>query len=184
MVSNLINYYSLPVANFAESCLINDVSAFRKVINRYISYILDTWSRDLNTNFTLGNCLFRAMKLTKNADPDKYGCSGYGTGFNARLQFSLLGSSWGNFIVIVIIFGVDNSSFVQVHNKKKNILVLRKGPTQGLDNTTITPEARYSIHFTESRERFVLSLHYNGSSGFLLVNTTIPLFFVSAYGLK
>ena len=184
MVSNLINYYSLPVANFAESCLINDnVSAFRKVINQYISDILDTWSRDLNTNFTLGNCLFGAMKLTKNADPDKYGCSGYGTGFNARLQFSLLGSSWGNFIVIVIIFGVDNSSFVQVHNKK-NILVLHEGPTQGLDNTTITPEARYSIHFTESRERFVLSLHYNGISGFLLVNTTIPLFFVSAYGLK
>ena len=35
------------------------------------SYTPDTWSKDLNTDFTLGNCLFEAMKLTKNADPDK-----------------------------------------------------------------------------------------------------------------
>ena len=28
--------------------------------------------------FTLGNCLFRTVKLTKNVDPDKYGYSGHG----------------------------------------------------------------------------------------------------------
>ena len=28
--------------------------------------------------FTLGNCLFGTVKLTKNADPDKYGYSGHG----------------------------------------------------------------------------------------------------------
>ena len=48
----------------------------RKVIKRYIyiyiSYILNQWPRDLNTDFTLGNCLFGPVKLTKNADPDKY----------------------------------------------------------------------------------------------------------------
>ena len=40
--------------------------------NLYISYKLDRWTRDLNTGFTLGNCLFAAVKITKNADPDKY----------------------------------------------------------------------------------------------------------------
>ena len=43
----------------------------RKVVNLYISHELDTWSKDLNTVFTLGNCLIGAMKLTKNADQDK-----------------------------------------------------------------------------------------------------------------
>ena len=36
----------------------------RNVVNSYISYKLDTWSRDLNADFTLGNCLFGAVKLT------------------------------------------------------------------------------------------------------------------------
>ena len=42
------------------------------VVNLYISKELETWSRDLNTYFTLGVCCFGAVKLTKNADPDKY----------------------------------------------------------------------------------------------------------------
>ena len=34
----------------------------------YISYILNQWSRNLNKYFTLGSCLLRSLKLTKNAD--------------------------------------------------------------------------------------------------------------------
>ena len=63
----------------------------RNVANLLISYELDTWSRDLSTEFTLGDCLFGAVKLTKNADCGKYGCSDYGTGSDARSQFSLNG---------------------------------------------------------------------------------------------
>ena len=48
------------------------------VVNLFIVCKLDKWSRDLNAKFTLKNCLFRAVKLTKNADPDKYSYSGYG----------------------------------------------------------------------------------------------------------
>ena len=40
------------------------------------------------------------------------------------------------------------SSFSRVDNKKKDILILDKGPTQGLDDTTLTAEAQYSIHFS------------------------------------
>ena len=43
----------------------------KNVVIVYISYKLDTWSRDLNTDFALGNCLFSDVNLTKNADPDK-----------------------------------------------------------------------------------------------------------------
>ena len=72
----------------------------------------------------------------------------------------------------VIIFGADMSSSVHVDNKGKNILILGEGPTQGLDDTTLTAEAKYPINFTQSGKRFVLSLHYNGSNSFLFVNAT------------
>ena len=70
-----------------------------------------------------------------------------------------------------IIFGADISSSVHVHNKGKNILILGEGP-QGLDDTTLTAEAKYSMNFTQSNRKFILSLHYNGRNSFLFVNTT------------
>ena len=70
-----------------------------------IVYELDAWSRDLNTGFTLEGCLFGAVKLTKNADPDKYSYSGYNIGFVSRSHVSILNTCGKN----VIIFGVDNS---------------------------------------------------------------------------
>ena len=36
---------------------------YKDIVNLYISYKSDTWSKDLNTNFTLDNCLFGAVKL-------------------------------------------------------------------------------------------------------------------------
>ena len=47
-----------------------------------------------------------------------------------------------------IIFGVDMSFSVHVDNKKKDILMLSKDPTQGLDGTTLTVKKLYSINFT------------------------------------
>ena len=41
-----------------------------------LSNELDTWSRDVNMDFKKGDCLFGAVKLTKNADHNKYGYSG------------------------------------------------------------------------------------------------------------
>ena len=35
----------------------------------------------------------------------------------------------------VLIFGADMSSSAHIDNKKKDILVLGKGPTQGLEHT-------------------------------------------------
>ena len=41
----------------------------------------------------------------------------------------------------VIIFGTNMSSFVHINNK--NILILGEVPTQGLNDTTLTLEAKY-----------------------------------------
>ena len=46
------------------------------------------------------------------------------------------------------------SSSVHANNKNKDILVLGKGQTQGLDNTTLTPEAEYSTNLTISERKF------------------------------
>ena len=62
------------------------------------------------------------------------------------------------------------SSSVHVDNDGKDILILGEGPTQGLDDTTLTAKAKYPISFTQSGKRFLLSLHYNGSNSFLFVN--------------
>ena len=140
----------------------------KSVVNLYISYKLDKWSKDLDTDFTLGSCLFGAVKLSKDTDPDKYEYSGYGNGFDSRSQFSrTCESNEKN----AIIFGFQNSSPVRIDNRNKNSLVLSEGSTQGLEDATITVEAEYPINFTESGKIFVLSLNSNGSNSFLFVNT-------------
>ena len=57
-------------------------------------------------------------------------------------------------------------------SKKKDTLIFGKGPTQGLDNITLKVEAQYSNTFSRSNRKFCLSLHYDGSDGFLFVNAT------------
>ena len=70
----------------------------------------------------------------------------------------------------VINFGVDMSSSVHAENKKKDILILGEGPTQGLDDTTLTAEKKNSISFIEHNKKFCLSLQYNGANSYLFVN--------------
>ena len=53
----------------------------------------------------------------------------------------------GRFGQNVIVFGVDMSSSAHIDNKKKDILILRKVPIQGLEHT-LTAEKMYSINFT------------------------------------
>ena len=54
---------------------------------------------------------------------------------------------------------------------KKNILILGKSPTQGLDHT-LTAEKMYSINFTLTKNKLCLSLHYNGPNSYLFANGT------------
>ena len=48
----------------------------------------------------------------------------------------------GEFGKNVIIFGADMSSSVHFDNKKNNILIIGEGPTQGLDDTTLTAQKK------------------------------------------
>ena len=62
------------------------------------------------------------------------------------------------------------SSSVYVDNKKKDILILGKGPPQALEHT-LTTEKMNSINFTVTKKK-CLSLHYNGANSYLFVNCT------------
>ena len=115
---------------------------------------------------TLQNCLYGAVSLTKNADIDKYKYSGYGIGFDRYGSFSSPGIGLCR---NVIIFGVDMDSSTKIDNRKKDILILDKGPTQGLEHTLSTKKM-YSINFTEHNKKFCFSLHYYGANSYLFSN--------------
>ena len=95
--------------------------------------------------------------MTKNADIEKYGYSGFGTGFDRRSSFIFPGGKFGQ---NVLVFGADMVSSAHIDKKKKDILVLGKGPTQGLKHA-LTAEKMYSINFTATNKKFCLSLHCN-----------------------
>ena len=76
--------------------------------------------------------MFGDVKLTNN--PHKYGYSNYHIGFSVLSQFML---SVGQFDKSVLIFGVNNSSWVHADNRKKEILVIGEGTMDGLDDPSI-----------------------------------------------
>ena len=98
-------------------------------------YLHCLWTGASSTHIndpTLKICLFGAVTLTENADIDKYGYSGSGVGFDRRSSFSFPGVEFGQ---NVLISGVDMSFSTHIDNKKKDILVLGKELTQGLEHT-------------------------------------------------
>ena len=111
---------------------------------------MGTSSSNVNDS-TFTNCLFGAVNLTKNADIDKYGYSGYGIGFNRKSSVSFPGGRFGQNTIIV---GVDMSSSVHIDNKKKDILILGEGSTQELEHT-LTAGKMYSSNFTVTKKNSV-----------------------------
>ena len=141
-----LNYYVTETrVEFNWSCFKQD----GKVVNFYIVYEISK-SINISDYLTLENCLFGAVSLTKNVDIDKCKYSGYGIGFDKHGSFLFSGTGLGR---NVIIFGVDMSSSTKIDNRKKDILILGKGPTQGLEHT-LSAEKMYSINFTEHNKTF------------------------------
>ena len=101
----------------------------------------------MKTTLTLVNCLFGEVTRTKNSDVDKYKYSGYGIGFDRKGPYLLPN---GRFSRNALIFGVDMSSPVHVDNKGKDILILGKGPTQGLGEHLLIAEKTYSVNFSDN----------------------------------
>ena len=166
-----MNYYDdfKVSAKFTGSCLkqLKFTYTHKTIVKIYIVYKLGA-STSNDNDPTLKNCLFGAVTLTKNADIDKYKYSGYGIGFDRRSSFSFPGGGFGQNVLIV---GVDMSSSAYIDNKKKDTLVLGKGPTQGLEHS-LTVEKMYSINFTVQKKKNCLSLHCNGANSYLFVNGT------------
>ena len=111
--------------------------------------------------------MFGAVKLTKHFDVDLYKYLRYGIGFERKGSYSISDEVGSN----VIIFGVDMSSSSHIDNKKKDILILGKGPRQGLAHI-LTAGKLHSINFSKENRKFCLSLLYNGANKYLFVNGT------------
>ena len=114
----LIDYYGAKRrVRFTGNCLKQPKNSYthRTIVNNYIVYELGA-SSSHNNDPTLQSCLFGAVTYTKNADIDKYGCSGYGIGFDRRSHFSFPG---GRFDQNILIFGVDMSFSAHIDSKKK-----------------------------------------------------------------
>ena len=61
------------------------------------------------------------------------------------------------------------SSSTKTDSREKCILILGKGPMQGLVQT-LSAEKMYLINYTEHNKKFCLSLHYKGANSYLFVN--------------
>ena len=113
-----LSYYDTKIrVKFTGGCLKQPKISYtrRKAVKIYIVYELGASSSNVNDP-TLKSCLFGAVTLTKNADINKYGHSGYGIGFNRRGSFSFPRGGFGQ---NVLIFGVYMSFFAHIDNKKK-----------------------------------------------------------------
>ena len=145
-----VDHHVLRNINFNEYCLIKNNFSIPKVINLYMSYKSGLQLRNSSKYITLSNYLFGSVKLNKNPNIDKYRYTGYSIGTDSCSEFLFTDRSYGeNFII----FGVHMSSSVHVDHKGKDILILDGGPTQGLDDTTLTAEAKYPINFTQSGKK-------------------------------
>ena len=144
------------------------------VINIYVVYKLDPISSTRNTDYTIQNALFGAMKITKNTDSSKNKYTGYGLCFDEGGEFGHAVKQ-GNFNRVtnaknVIIFGVDTSYSIHATNRANNIYVMGKDFIQGINDTTICAEKLLHNNFTEFGVKFVLSLHDNGHNSYLFAN--------------
>ena len=113
-----LNYLNAKIrVNCNSSCLKQDQSntyTHGATINIYVVHKLNPSLNKFDP--TLENCLFGAVKLTKNADIGKCKYLGYGIGFESKGKFLFPD---GSFPQNGIIFGADMSSSAHVNTRKK-----------------------------------------------------------------
>ena len=166
-------YVYLQSSHFQQNNVISLINN-NNLINIYIVYKLDPISSTRNTDYTIQNALFGAMKITKNTDSSKNNYTWYGLCFDEGGEFGHTVKQ-GNFdrttnTKNVIIFGVDTSSNIHATNRANNIYVMDKDFIQGINDTTVYAEKLFHNNFTEFGVKFVLSLHYNGDNSYLFAN--------------
>ena len=161
--------------SFNGNCFKQDpITIPNNVINIYVVYKLDPIGSTRNTDYTIQNALFGAIKITKNTDSSKYNYTGYGLCFDEGGEFGHTVKQ-GNFNCTtnaknLIIFGVDTSSSIHATNKVNNIYVMGKDFIQGINDTAIYAEKLFHNNFTDFGVKFLLSLHYSGDNSYLFAN--------------
>ena len=108
------------------------------IVNIYVLYRMTSHTK--SSSIVLENCLFGAVKITKNANVDKYKYSGYGTGFDVKGEYTHPDGGDGKNVIIV---GADLSNSRHANNITRNILVLGRDFIQKIDDTTIYAEKMY-----------------------------------------
>ena len=129
-------------------------------VNVYIVYILNPISSTRNTNYTIQNALFGAMKIAKNIDYSKSNYTGYGLCFDEGGTFTHTIRE-GNFDHTmaarnVLIFGVDMSFSVHATKRANNIYVMGEALVQGINDTTIYAEKNFYRNFTDPGKKFMV----------------------------
>ena len=142
-----VNYYGDKVRlRFTGNVLIKRTATYshQKVVYLFLVHEMTDF-HSISSYPTLANAPFEAAKLTKNVDVDKYKYFGFWIGFDGH--GSNLHQSEGD-EKNVIIFAVDMSSSTNIDNKKKDILILGKGPTKSFGEHSLSAGKMYSINFT------------------------------------
>ena len=107
------------------------------ILNLYIVYRLNNRPHNPSNNFTLKNCLFGRVKLSRNMVKSKFIYNGRGIAFDGE------GNEFGNeFARNNVNFGVDNKSLSHTNNRKNNFLVLGEVPTDGINDSTGAAEKK------------------------------------------
>ena len=107
----------------------------KNVVNIYIVYKLEPISYGRNTDFTIQNALFGAIKITEDNNGNSNNqYTGYGLCFDAHTDFSISNINNGKNVVIL---GCDMSFSSHQRNRENSVYVLARGEIQGV--TTVGP---------------------------------------------
>ena len=102
------------------------------ILNLCIVYEFNTKPHNPANCFSLKDCLFGTVKLTKNADKSKFTYNGRGIEFDGKGSWSFSNGFARN----VTIFVVNNTSSSHMDIQKSNFLIVSEGPTEGINVDT------------------------------------------------
>ena len=105
------------------------------------------------------------LLIIKGSDKERWVHSCYGIAFDGAGLLNFV----NDFAKNIVIFGVDYSSSSHANSRKNSFVVLREGPTDGINGSFSAPEKKFSIHFSKAGTKRCMRLHYSGENSYLLM---------------